>query len=93
MRRQILFSSVAPQDAEPETILKKTILYSLYMEGAVIVDKISNKKVSIFVKKKYVNNKFSILMRCASIVHCLTMNGFKYARKRFMEMPAFGGEK
>ncbi len=90
MRRQILFSSVAPQDAEPETILKKTMLYSLYMEGAVIVDKIINKKVNIFVKIKFVN-KLSIIMCCASIVHCLTTNGFKYARERFMEMPTFGG--
>ncbi len=71
MRRQILFSSVAPQDAEPETILKKIKLYSLYKEGAVIFDKISTKKVNIFVKIKFVN-KLSIIMRCASIVYCLT---------------------
>ncbi len=93
LRRQILFSSVAPQDAEPETILKKLIIYSMYKEGAVIVNKKSTKKVSNFVEKKFVNNKFSLIMCCESIVHCLTTNGFKYARKRFIEMPTFGGEK
>ncbi len=87
MRRQILFSSVAPQDAEPEIILKKIMLYSLYMEGAVIVDKINTKKVNIFfVKIKFVI-KLSIIMCCASTaVHCLTTNGFKYALERFMEV-------
>jgi hypothetical protein len=44
----------------------------MYMEGAVIVDKINTYKVSIFGKKNFFDNKLSIIMCCTSIVHCLT---------------------